>query len=76
MRFESGKRTNEDSAVEGGPAAQRPAISEQQDALKLQEAQEALARLNYKSAEQVCTQVSQNKRYERKRDELDLDRSF
>jgi len=36
--------------MEDEPAAKRPAISEQQDALKLQEAQEALDRLDYKSA--------------------------
>jgi len=65
MNSGSGKRldaANNDSSpsMESEPAAftaKCATNADQQDVLKLQSAKEALDRLDYESAEQICTQV-------------------
>jgi len=51
------KRSSEDSQSEE-LSAKRSITSEQQHALKLKEAQDALNRLDYKTAEELCTKAS------------------
>jgi len=52
------KRANQDSQAEQEPAAKRSITSAQLHALKLQAAQDALDRLDYKTANEICTEVS------------------
>lgn len=54
------KRPNQDPSAEdaAAPPAKRPAISEQQVASKLRAAQDVSDRLDYKMAEETCTEVS------------------
>jgi len=52
------KRAIEYSSQSEAPVAKRSITSEQQHALKLQEAQHALDRLDYKTTEEMCTKVS------------------
>ena len=57
------KRTNEDAHSEEEPSAKRSITSEQQEAHKLQEAQDTLDRLDYKTVEELCTKVSDLTQY-------------
>jgi len=52
------KRANEHSQAEQEPAAKRSITSEQHHALKLQAAQDALDRLDHKTASELYTEVS------------------
>jgi len=52
------KRDNEHSQAEQEPAAKRSITSEQQQALKLQAAQDAFDRLDQKTANETCAEVS------------------
>lgn len=53
------KRVNEHSSQSEAPSAKRSITSEQQQALKVQEAQDALDKLDYKTTEGLCTKVSE-----------------
>jgi len=61
--FKMTKRTNEDAHSEEEPSAKRSITSEQQEAHKLQEAQDTLDRLDYKTVEELCTKVSDLTQY-------------
>lgn len=52
------KRANEDSQTKQEPAARSSTTSEQQHALKLQAAQDALDRLYFKNSNEICTEFS------------------